>query len=206
MRIPGSARMQPKINFDNLVNLGNIGFVMDEDDEKPASLIDVGHKLVDHSKSTEFTASRGLVIELFPFIFEASERMSARAISRFLLEEQKIKLSAVTITKALNDPVKSWIAFFEEIAPAATVIAKWHKPASFKFLFISKTAYEARIGPENDNPISRALFRGATALLMPARAAADKLLREKWFTIGQATRLKAKPHLEAHLMALEDKL
>ena len=36
--------------------------------------------------------------ELFPFIYDASERMSARAISRFFQEEQNIKLSAVTIT------------------------------------------------------------------------------------------------------------
>jgi hypothetical protein len=60
-----------------------------------------------------------LVIELFPFIFEASQRMSARAISRFLLEEQGVKLSAVTITKALNDPKKSWNAFFDTIDPSA---------------------------------------------------------------------------------------
>lgn len=80
---------------------------MDQDEQSPLDLTEVGQKLVGHSKSAEFTATRGLVIELFPFIFEASDRMSARAIGRFLEQEQKIKLSQVTITRALNDPKKS---------------------------------------------------------------------------------------------------
>ena len=178
---------------------------MTNENETPVSLIDVGQKLVGHSKSAEFTANRGLVVELFPFIFEASERMSARSISRFLQEEQNIRLSAVTITKALNDPKKSWIAFFECIEPAATITAKWFRPASFKFLFVSKSEYETRIMPDADNKFTRALGHGVRALLQPERVAADKVLREKWFRIGLATRLKAKPYLEEHLMALADK-
>jgi hypothetical protein len=43
------------------------------------------------------------------------------------------------------------------------------------------------------------------AVLKPEWVAADKVLREKWFSIGLGTRLKAKPYLEEHLMALEDK-
>ena len=53
--------------------------------------------------------------------------MSARAISRFLMEEQNVKLSAVTITRAINDPKKSWNAFFDVIEPSARVIADWWK-------------------------------------------------------------------------------
>jgi hypothetical protein len=178
---------------------------MEKGNQKAVDLIDVGQKLVGHSKETEFSANRGLVIELFPFIFEASERMSARAISRYLLEEQNIRLSAVTITKALNDRKKSWVSFFDSIERSATVIAKWHRPASFKFLFVSKNVYEDRTTADTDGPIGRAIIRGAKALLQPDRVAAEKVLREKWFSIGQATRLKAKPYLEEHLMALEDK-
>lgn len=173
--------------------------------ENPVRLVDVGQKLVGHSKSAEFTANRGLVVELFPFIFEASERMSARAISRFLQEEQNIRLSAVTITKALNDPKKSWISFFETLQPSATIIAKWHRPASFKYLFISKSEFEHRLNPPGDGPVSRAVISTARALLQPERMAAGKVLMEKWFSIGMATRLKAKPFLEEHLMSLGDK-
>lgn len=178
---------------------------MANETEKSVSLIDVGQKLVGHSKSAEFTANRGLVVELFPFIFEASDRMSARAISRFLMEEQSIRLSAVTITKALNDPKKSWLSFFEIIEPSAITTAKWFRPATFKFLFVSKSDYETRTVPDANNSITRALTRGVRGLLQPDRVAADKVLREKWFSIGLATRLKAKPYLEEHLMTLADK-
>lgn len=178
---------------------------MDQDEQKPLDLTEVGQKLVGHSKSAEFTATRGLVVELFPFIFEASDRMSARAISRFLEQEQKIKLSQVTITRALNDPKKSWLSYFDNIEPAAITIAKWFKPSSFKFLYFSKSDFDTRMNFEKEGVIAGAMVRGMAALLRPDRAAAIKLLREKWFSIGMGTRLKAKPYLEEHLMSLEDK-
>jgi len=178
---------------------------MANESEKPVSLIDVGQQLVGHSKSAEFTANRGLVTELFPFIFEASERMSARAISRFFQEQQGIKLSAVTITKALNDPQKSWISFFGSIEPSAKVLAKWFRPASFKYLYYSKSEYESRTSLDKEGVISGMVARGAMALLKPEWVAANKVLREKWFSIGMSTRLKAKPYLDEYLMALADK-
>jgi len=179
--------------------------MMSKDNEKPVSLIDVGQKLVGHSKSAEFTANRGLVIELFPFIYEASERMSARAISRFLMEEQKIKLSAVTITGALNEPKKSWVSFFASVEPEAIVLAKRTKSKSFNYLFVSKAEYESRTSFESEGPISGMMARGLRALMLPEWVAARKLMLEKWFSIGLGTRLKAKPYLEEHLMALADK-
>ena len=173
--------------------------------DKPFNLIDIGQKLVGHSKSAEFTANRGLVTEIFPFIFEASERMSARAIGRFLEEEQNIRLSAVTITKALKDPKKSWVAFFETLEPSATITAKRFRPASFKYLFLSKPDFENRIKPRGDGPISDILVSQAQAWLKPEWITAVKVLVEKWFSIGMATRLKARPHLDEYLMSLEDK-
>ncbi len=178
---------------------------MADENEKPVSLIDIGQKLVGHSKEAEFTANRGLVIELFPYIFEASERMSVRAISRFFEEEQDIKLSYVTIGKALNDPKKSWLSFFDSVEPAAVVTAKWFKPPTFKFLFWSKGEYDSKIMPDADSKLARAVGHGVRALIQPERVAADRVLREKWFSIGQATRLKAKAFLEEHLMELADK-
>ena len=178
---------------------------MSDEFEKPVSFIDVGQKLVSHSKSAEFTANRGLVVELFPFIFEASERMSARAISRFLEEEQQIKLSYVTITKALNEPKRSWLSFFESLQPAAIVIAKWHRPASLKYLFLPKAVYENYTSPDKEGKITGLVVRGAMALLKPEIINADKLLRAKWFSIGLGIRLKAKPFIEEHLTELEDK-
>jgi len=178
---------------------------MSDENEKPVSLIDIGQKLVGHSKAAEFTATRGLVVELFPFIYEASERMSARAISRFFEDDQNIKLSYVTIMKALNDPKKSWLSYFENVEPSAITIAKWFRPASFKYLYFSKNDFDTRMNFEKEGVIGSAVARSALVLLRPDRAAAVKLLREKWFSIGLGIRLKAKPYLEEHLMDLEDK-
>ena len=170
---------------------------MAEEHAKQTDATDIGLKLVGHSKSTEFTAYRGLVIELFPFIFEASQRMSARAISRFLLEEQGVKLSAVTITKALNDPKKSWNAFFDTIEPSARVIANWVKSEAFALLFKSRGAYESHIDKAIGNPIGRF---AAKLLLKEDVVSADRILRAKWFCINTETRQKAKPYLESRLV------
>ena len=178
---------------------------MENDNEKPVSLIDIGQKLVGHSKAAEFTATRGLVTELFPFIHDASERMSARAISRFLQKEQNIKLSAVTITKALNDPQKSWISFFESIQPFAITLAKQTKSKSFNYLYLGKADYENKTSLDKEGVITGIMARGVRALIRPEWVAANKVIREKWFSIGLGTRLKAKPYLESYLMSLEDK-
>ena len=184
-----------KIGIDNYVNNDNLTNIM-VPNHTPSNATDIGLKLVGHSRSTEFSANRGLVIELFPFIFEASQRMSARAISRFLLEEQGVKLSAVTITKALNDPKKSWNVFFDEIEPSAHVIADWWKAESLNFLFGDCGKYEKIIDERIGNPIGRF---AAKLLLKGDVVSADKILRAKWFCINKEIRLKAKLHLESRL-------
>ncbi len=185
-----------KIGIDNLVNVVNITNNMAPDYQKPTNATDIGLKLVGHSRATEFSANRGLVIELFPFIFEASQRMSARAISRFLLEEQGVKLSGVTITKALNDPQKSWNLFFDMIEPSARVIAKQWRRENLDFLFVERAKYEDRTGPGTQNALGRVALRlFAKSDFVPA----DKVLREKWFCINKEIRLKAKTYLESRL-------
>ena len=103
-----------------------------------ADLAGIGPKLLAHSKAAEFTARRGLVVELFPFIFGASERMSAKAISQFLEKEQGIKLSSVTINKALNNPAKNWNLFFDMIEPAARKFGEDEMVPMKDFLFRKK--------------------------------------------------------------------
>lgn len=169
---------------------------MNQDNQKSADATDIGLKLVGHSKATEFSAYRGLVVEMFPFIFEASQRMSARAISRFLMEEQGVKLSAVTLTKALNDQKKSWNAFFDSVEPSARVIAEWWKAENLDFLFADRAKYEHHIDERIGNPIGRF---AAKLLLKGDVVSADKILRAKWYCINKETRLKAKLYLEGRL-------
>lgn len=91
-----------------------------------SSLKELGLKLVeDAALNEEFSAQRGLINELFPYIYEASKRMSSRAISRWL-EANGTKLSPATIAKALRNPDPYWQELFEEIEPAARIVANAH--------------------------------------------------------------------------------
>jgi|HubBroStandDraft_2_1064218.scaffolds.fasta_scaffold34766_4 hypothetical protein len=161
------------------------------------SLIDVGQKLLAHSKDAEFTAKRGVVIDLFPFIYGASRRMSARAISRFLEKEQGYTLSSVTITKALNAPDKYWNLFFEHIKPHARVWEKDEKIPMKDFLFREKYF------PEPFE--SRVIQAAAKMMVKPEVIQAVRVLREKWFSIDYETRLRAQPFLEGQLQPQKDR-
>jgi hypothetical protein len=88
-------------------------------------IIEIGQSLVDASQQ-EDTSARGLVTELFPFIFTAARRMSARSISRCLKEAHNVKISAVTISRALKEPKKHLEPFAEEVEPQARLFASCH--------------------------------------------------------------------------------
>ena len=111
---------------------------------KEVDVAGVGPKLLAHSKSAEFTARRGLVVDLFPFIFGASERMNAKAISAFLEKEQGIKLSSVTVNKALKDPAKNWNLFFDQIESAARTFAAGESVPMKDFL-LGRSIYSNRL-------------------------------------------------------------
>jgi hypothetical protein len=86
---------------------------------------EIGCDLVEASRSEE-TSARGLVTDLFPFIAVAAKRMSARSISRYLQARHGVKISAVTVAKALRDPGKHLEPFAEEVEVAARRVAEAH--------------------------------------------------------------------------------
>lgn len=88
---------------------------------------DIGRALVDYAEDAEaFTTRRGIVEELFPFIYEASQRMSLRAISRWLASEKNISVTPQALSKAMRNPGKYWIRILEGIEPAARLLARAH--------------------------------------------------------------------------------
>lgn len=86
------------------------------------SLNEIGTGLVGHAQNEAEYSARGTLSELFPYIFQASRRMSSRAISRWLAEGPKIKLSAVTIAKALRNADKYWEEFADFVEPRARIV------------------------------------------------------------------------------------
>jgi hypothetical protein len=156
-----------------------------------AELAGVGPKLLAHSKLAEFTAKRGLVVELFPFIYGASERMSAKAISHFLEMEQGVKLSSVTINKALKDPARNWNLFFDMIEPSARILEKNQGDKMKDFLF--REEYLVK-------PFENRVVNAVVNVLVPDKVAeAVRILRGKWYVIDWETRRKALPFVEHRL-------
>jgi len=156
-----------------------------------ADLAGAGEKLLAHSKSAKFTARRGLVVELYPFIYGASARMSAPAISQFLANEQGIRLSSVTINKAIKDPATNWNLFFDLIEPAARTFSKSAGTSMGKLLFAKQYFFNS---PEN-----RIVDAAVKLLVREEVAKAAGILRTKWFNIDWEIRLKARPFLEHRL-------
>jgi hypothetical protein len=156
------------------------------------SIIAIGQNLIEHSKSSDLGRKRGLVVELFPFIFGAHERMSARAVSRFLNVKHGVKLSAVTVTKALNDPKKYWNQFFDTIEPHVEAYENWEKSAKREEFLFDDEGFKEIHYPGRDFVRKRLLkFEFAQAI---------DALREKWFSIDYATRVKARPYLADRLL------
>lgn len=173
---------------------------MKDKSSKSLNLTAIGQTLVEHSHKVKLEEKRGVVIELFPFIFEASSRMSARAISRFLKEKHGVQLSAVTVSKALSDLKKSWNQYFDVIEPFADVFAQgsYYTP-QLEFLFDDEKfnrmfdAFPVRAYKGHWLDL-KALCR-----ITVADAQAANILRDKWVSISMETRLKARPYIEHRL-------
>jgi hypothetical protein len=154
-------------------------------------LAGAGQSLLAHSRSAEFTARRGLVVELFPFIFGAAERMSAKAISDFLAKEKGVKLSSVTINKALKDPAKTWNLFFDGIEDSARIFAKDDGIEMRDMLFEQQIFWK---------PVKNRVVQGIfKAMVADDIAHAASILRTKWYVIDLDIRRKARPYIEHRL-------
>ena len=99
---------------------------------------DIGKELVQASK--ESLSARGIVAELFPYIYEASKRMSARSISRWLEDTQNIKLSHVSISKALKNADEHFEAILDNVWPAAKLIGEIFNETPLEVLYPKNAA------------------------------------------------------------------
>jgi hypothetical protein len=95
-------------------------------DTKNSNVESIGTSLIEHVRDTA-SSRPGIVGELFPYIVQASKKISVRAIARFLEEEHSVKVSYVTIGRALRNPGKYWNMYFDEIEPHAWIVAESHE-------------------------------------------------------------------------------
>lgn len=91
-------------------------------DEFGDALAEIGRYVVESSRQPEAT-ERGLVSQLFPYIYEAAKRISARAISREF-KNRGVKISQVSISKALREKKKYFQAHFDHVEVAARTVER----------------------------------------------------------------------------------
>jgi hypothetical protein len=144
----------------------------------------MGLDLIESSRLTEeFSAQRGLINELFPYVYEASKRMSGRAISRWL-ESSGVKLGPVTIAKALRNPKPYWQELADEIEPAARIFSDAYD-ISMKDALMNEEAFShCRTQP----PLCDCATRDGVMDSMKEIEDAGTKLVNQWYKLSRATR------------------
>lgn len=99
---------------------------------------------MDFAKSQPHSA-RGAVNDLFPFIYEAAGRMSTRAISAFLQDQERISISPSTVLRALRQPDMYFDAYLDEIEVALEVLKGTYSEADAFALLTDEHEFRAEV-------------------------------------------------------------
>lgn len=143
----------------------------------------IGAELVRASEEWERSPAE-IMTELFPYVFEASRRMSTRAISRWLEGAHGIKISQPTISRALRNHEKYWEHFAELIEPHARCVENAVRPAMSSFMTDQRVfdwALEQPLELGGDSPEE-------ISAEMDAVMASANFLRDHWFCLSPTTR------------------
>lgn len=147
-------------------------------DEEQIELSDIGQALIAASES-ERGSAREVLRELFPYIDEASKRMSSRAISHWLKENYGVQISPATILRALRSPDKHYQDFVEYIEPWALIVENATDCSMENFLF-DRRIFEHVI----QSPTVQAVEQEEVLAELGELKAATTFLREKWFVLS----------------------
>jgi hypothetical protein len=142
----------------------------------------IGSNLVSASKEIERTPGE-ILQELFPYVYEASRRMSARQISKWLEEQHGIQISQPTISRALRNPKMFEDWFTENIEPTARRIVSSLNVSMTELLFDDSDNAAYRFALAED-AAKKSLSDGELKEIDEGFA----YLREKWFPLSVGTR------------------
>jgi hypothetical protein len=149
----------------------------------------IGEDLLEHADHTAFTAQRSVLEELFPYILQASQRMSARAIGRWLQDKHGVKFSFVAVARALREKEKHLLAMVERIEPAARCFASGHNVSMGQFLFDRELFDHLR----NQPPVLAARDGADVAELAGSVDRASMELEEHWFAYPKDVLRECRP-------------
>jgi hypothetical protein len=157
---------------------------------EPIDLHDIGADLMNHARQDAEFSARGVLGELFPYVQDASQRMSTRAISRWLAETHGIKLSAVSISKALRNPDKYWDEYFDTIESAAIHVENVSDVFMKDFLLRGDLFYSV-VEPKCHELILAGIATNGEACDSDQLSKDLETLNSRWFSLDESTRARA---------------
>ena len=161
----------------------------------------IGISLLHHSATVPFSASGG-VDRLFPFIYQASQRMSARAIAAWLSKEHNVQLSFSTIARALREPNDRLLAFGQEMLAVAEILEP-PMNESGRIPLILRDEQQFRL-IEHQNEDLKPATTSSGRYCLPKNQAAASVLRSRWFVLEKPVRDDVLECLAAHIRAQQD--
>ena len=150
-----------------------------------SNIRDIGKALVEQAENKPSSA-RGMVDDLFPFIYAVHKRMSARAISKWLEEQQQLKLSYTTILKVLKEADERMLKHFTEMRAIENELGFVSSEDKNATLLFDEDSFEGRVS----------MGTGTTAVILRdefgvSEAQHNKLInriRNEWFDLPEAYR------------------
>lgn len=151
---------------------------------KIKNLNEAGISLVNHAFGEQSRAKPGAVDTLFPYIYEASQRISTRAISRFLKEQEGVAISPAAVSKALREQKRHWQRFYSEVKASAEVVGKHEMSA--RSVLVDEETFEA----SRTRFIVSSSKKGQNDAELAKYEEACRTLRDRWFNLLPETREK----------------
>ena len=153
-----------------------------------------------YADQADFTAQRGLIDELFPFIYMASKRMSLRAITRWLEENHRIQISVNAVAKAMRNQEEFWSRLVEDVEPSARIMADAYNvdPSevldSFDLFKHLETTRGVVVADDHDG-IEKELRQLASAA---------GVIRNRWFSLPEEVRNQCRRHFVGVFFDVEE--
>lgn len=154
-------------------------------------IADIGAELVEASRNGE--RSPGEILgELFPYVYDASRRMSTRGIRDWLKENHGIQISQPTLSRALRNPEKYWQEFAEYVEPWARRVEK-RVPAKMQDFLFDDSLFRHFV--KEIPPLTAFDPESPEAAEQAESEAAVSFLEQKWFTLSRETRMQLRRYL-----------
>lgn len=162
--------------------------------EKPP-IASIGKELVGVSNGIERSPGEWLG-QLFPYILEASRRMSTRAISRWLKENHGLEISQPTLSRALRRPERYWQDFASYIEPFARIVAEGAKVGMEKVLYPDPGAEDCIFEDLVKIPTTGGEAYDEAHQLYHEFVEAALFVKENWFALSPAMRSQCREYFK----------